>query len=192
MNAQSALLLIGGLLLLIAIVGGGIEVKELRVPKVERLPRAVCGGAGVVFVMLGLSVADTAQSAASRQTPHAVEALSARATSQSQSVIVDKLSSEGMALGQSEQATIKIDGNYVGHLTTSAQFPSAELVVTVAADGQHSFALEAKMLQVVKGKTVEVNCFGTGMIDVTSGSRFSFEGRFDEGGGPCLLWLEKV
>ena len=53
MSASVALLLIGGLLLMVAIIGGGLELKELKIPKVERLPRVGCGIAGIVFVLLG-------------------------------------------------------------------------------------------------------------------------------------------
>jgi hypothetical protein len=192
MNAQSALLLLGGLLLLIAIVGGGIEIRELKIPKVERIPRVICAVAGAFFLHFGMSGSDDSRVIAQDGSAQVSERLAAGVGAKVRFVIFDRLTDEGRSLGQGEQASVKIDGDPVGHLTTSAQFPVAELVVTVAAEGQHSFAIEATMTQTLNGKSFEVNCFGAGMIDITNGSRFSFEGRFDERGGPCLLWLEKT
>ena len=190
MSASVALLLIGGLLLMVAIIGGGLELKELKIPRVERLPRVGCGIAGIVFVLLGFSSIDPPQGRGSQEARQILVTEKASAN-RGRFTIINKLSSEGIASGQTEQAQVRIDGNYVGHLTTSNQFPVAELVVEVN-EGQHSFVLQAKSLQSIANQMIEINCFGTGLIDVVNGARFSFEGKFNETGGPCLLWLEKL
>jgi hypothetical protein len=104
--------------------------------------------------------------------------------------IFDELSPELIAFGQSEQAGIKIDGRPIGTLTVNEHFPSATLNTAVQNEGQHSFAIEASAVISHAGQPVEVNCYGTGMLDVRQGSRFSFEARYD-GTGPCVAWLEK-
>jgi hypothetical protein len=45
--------IVGALLLLAGIVGGGIEVKEVRIPKISGASRIISAVAGVVFVILG-------------------------------------------------------------------------------------------------------------------------------------------
>jgi hypothetical protein len=48
--------LVGAILLAVGIVGGGFEVKEIKVPKVGGLPRFLSAVFGVVFVMFGMNV----------------------------------------------------------------------------------------------------------------------------------------
>ncbi len=54
MSVQAILLLFGVLLLLIAIIGGGFEVRELKIPKVEKTPRIISAVVGLVFILLGI------------------------------------------------------------------------------------------------------------------------------------------
>jgi hypothetical protein len=186
MNAQVALLLFAGVLLLIAILGGGFEIRELKVPKVEKIPRVLAGLGGVLFLILGLSVGGVPET---RRDPPLNQPTRVRPPIQF--LIFDQLEPRQIALGQSEQALIRIDGNPIGTLTVNEHFPKAELNVNVSNQGQHSFAIEATGVFSVNNKLTDVNCYGTGMIDVTAGARFIFEARYDERGGPCLAWLEK-
>src|ERR1700730_18006366 len=55
MTIQTLLLLFGALLLLIAIVGGGLEVKELKIPKVENTPRIIAAVGGIVFILMAIN-----------------------------------------------------------------------------------------------------------------------------------------
>lgn len=180
MNPPVVLLLIGGLLLLIALVGGGLEVKELRIPKIERLARLFCGVAGVVFVLLGINFnAPVPQQDTQQDTPNV------------QFVVFETLAPEGLQLVQTEKTKILIDGNLVGHLVVNPDFPALELPVTVAKAGLHSFSAESTVKQTDKGQTVQLSCVGVGMIDVQHGARFSLEGRIDPDGS-CRMWLEKT
>ncbi|HEV8578377.1 MAG TPA: hypothetical protein VGX68_04785, partial [Thermoanaerobaculia bacterium] len=54
MNIQLVAFGFGCLLLMVAILGGGFEVKELKVPKVGRAPRFAACLFGVLFVFLGI------------------------------------------------------------------------------------------------------------------------------------------
>lgn len=44
----------GGLLLFVALLGGGFEVKELKVPRLTWVPRTVFGSLGAIFILIGL------------------------------------------------------------------------------------------------------------------------------------------
>jgi hypothetical protein len=56
MGISMAVLAFGGLLLLVAITGGGFEVKELKVPKVGRTPRLASFVCSLVLLFVGLGL----------------------------------------------------------------------------------------------------------------------------------------
>ena len=193
MNTHIALLLFGAVLMLTAIVGGGFEIHQLKIPKVERVPRILAGIGGAFFLILGVTIGDGRESRGGEQVPRLLA--SAQATGQIarpiQFIIFDELESDHILSGQSEQALIRIDGVPIGTLTVNEHFPKSELVVNVANEGQHSFAIEATAVLPINNRLAEVNCYGTGMINVASGDRFLFEARYDPRGGPCLAWIER-
>lgn len=53
MNVQLAAFMFGCLLLMVAIVGGGFELKELKLPKVGRASRLTACVFGMLFICLG-------------------------------------------------------------------------------------------------------------------------------------------
>lgn len=61
MGLETAAFLVGVLLVGVALLGGagGIEVKEIKIPKVSRFARVLAGCAGVVFILIGLHVKGT-------------------------------------------------------------------------------------------------------------------------------------
>jgi len=54
MAMQMAIFAFGSLLMLVAILGGGFEVKELKVPKVGRSSRMAACACGLLFIFLGI------------------------------------------------------------------------------------------------------------------------------------------
>ena len=49
--------ILGAILLAVGVLGGGIEVKEIKIPKVTRFVRILSGCIGLVFILLGLLIA---------------------------------------------------------------------------------------------------------------------------------------
>lgn len=49
--------ILGAILLAVGLFGGGIEVKEIKIPKVTRLVRILSACIGLVFILLGLCIA---------------------------------------------------------------------------------------------------------------------------------------
>jgi hypothetical protein len=183
MTLEIASFIFGGLLIFIGLLGGGFEVKELKVPQIKWPTRLISTVVGFFFIALGISLA-TGNQREDGSSPLPKQSGMVHFT------IFDALEPHYIASGQSEQAVIRIDGNRVGMLTVNKDFPRSELTVTVANEGQHSFAIEATAFFPIESELTEVNCYGTGMIDVAAGSLFLFEARYDAG-GPCLAWLEK-
>ena len=58
MNINTLVFLLGAVLLLVGIFGSGIELKELKIRKVGKWTRAVSIGLGLLFITLGLWMAD--------------------------------------------------------------------------------------------------------------------------------------
>jgi hypothetical protein len=170
------ILLIGaGLLLVLGGIFGGFEVQQVRVPVLGPRLRVLSCSVGSVLLWLGFTTGSPG--------------LSAEAPVRF--VIFDSLAPEQIDWGQSEQASISIDGKPAGTLTVNPNFPHATLSVTVPKEGQHSFAIEAAAVLPQEDEPVSVHCFGTGMIDVRAGSRFMFEARVDEAGN-CGAWLAEL
>jgi hypothetical protein len=53
---EAMLFLFGAFLLLTAILGGGFEIKELRVPTVSAVVRVLSGASGLAFVVVGIAL----------------------------------------------------------------------------------------------------------------------------------------
>src|SRR5438552_3869361 len=120
MNAQLALLIFAGILLLISILGGGFEVQHLKVPKVETVPRMLSGVGGVLFLGLGLYVGSYPEPR--RNVDHQSSAAPTQAPRPIQFTIYDEIDTD-IGVDQSEQALIRIDGDPVGTLTVNSHFP---------------------------------------------------------------------
>ena len=167
MNIQIAAFVFGGLLLFIGVVGGGFEVKELKVPKVGTGVRVVSVLVGVLFISLGFgSTPSNPQTGPNGPGP--VYA----ATSQEEPVdfvLTDELGDYEL----SEQVTILIDGKDVGNLTVNQEYPSSRLTVTVPKRGQHSYTADAIAVFNDQGNPVEHEGAGQGMIDVRQGKTYS-------------------
>lgn len=54
MSIQIMLLLFGGILVLIAIIGGGFELRELKIPQVEKTARILAAFGGIAFVVMAI------------------------------------------------------------------------------------------------------------------------------------------
>jgi hypothetical protein len=56
MTAQTVVFVFGGLLILIAVIGGGFELKELRVPQVSGVARLLAALVGAALIALGVTL----------------------------------------------------------------------------------------------------------------------------------------
>lgn len=164
-------LALGALLILVAILGGGFEIKELKVPKVGRLARTMSAFAGLFFICLGLGI-DTPQSEAKKEDPKPVEF-----------TVYDQLGESQIT----EQVTLLIDGKMKGQLTVDLKNPNAMMTITLPGPGRYSYAIEASTTIQVQGQYYERSGAGQGMIEAGSGKEFEVEG--NPGADPFVVAL---
>lgn len=160
---ELVVLALGALLLLTGIVGGGFELREIKIPQVGRVARVLSTTAGVALILMGIGMVTTS-------TANPTETQATPVTFK----VFDQLG-EGQL---SEQVTVLLDGKRVGHLTVSAAFPYSEMTVTVPEAGRYSYTVEA-MDYFIDGETGETFSragAGQGMIQVSEGSVFGLAG----------------
>src|SRR5579871_4791957 len=111
MNIQIVSFVFGGLLIFVGVLGGGFELKELKVPKVGTGVRVLAAIVGLLFVCLGVGQADQDKRQAS-PAPVISNALPVVHASEPQEERpVDFVLSDQLGQGQvSEQVVVLIDG----------------------------------------------------------------------------------
>lgn len=178
MTIQIAAFAFGGILLFVGVLGGGFEVKELKVPRVGPGVRVLSAVVGLFFICLGFGATTSGADPEKRPNPEARE----------QSVdfsLTDQLGDGEL----SEQVTVLVDGRNVGNLTVSDEYPSSQLRVTVPKAGPHSYTAEATAIFNVQGYRVQYTGAGQGMINVQQGKTYSLRGSMT--GNEWLVSLEE-
>jgi hypothetical protein len=179
MKTSLVAFIFGVILIAVAILGGGFELKELKVPKVSWLPRFVSGLVGAVFVVVGMALDipdNPGTSVSGLDSPEPTSAINF--------TINDNLGTE---IGQeSEQVGISINGRLVGTLTVNQNYPSATLTVTVPKPGQYTYTANANA---VFNDGQERTCAGQGNIDVIDGKSFNLSANI--GGNTCSINLQE-
>lgn len=179
MSIEVVSFVFGGLLVLVAILGGGFELKELRIPVVGAGVRIVAAIVGLLFIGMGFSWADG--KSADFNPPSNVQAAAPVSVT-----LADHLG-EGQV---SEQVSLLVDGKYVGNVTVNQDYPDSTLTVTVDAPGRHSYTAEAKAVFLDQdGSEVELSGAGQGMVDVQPGRTYSLRGSMS--GAAWLVSIEQ-
>lgn len=162
MTVEIASFLFGGLLMLIGILGGGIEIKELRVPQIKGITRFFCIAGGVFFILLGVGLksSDTLNNSQPQNDKQS-------------GLIYFKIRDE---LGEnqiSEQVAILVNGREAGILTVNEYYPTSTLTVAVPHDGDYSYVLTAiAVFREEDGTQREINGAGQGIISAKNGDLF--------------------
>lgn len=155
MSPELLLFAVGGLLLITGLVGGGFEMRELKIPRVGRFARVLAAGAGGACIMLGIGLA-TVEPEAVGKSPATFR-------------IRDELGPNQL----SEQVTVVVDGRRVGDLTVNENYPTSELEVTVEEPGRHDYTVSVSSLELAEdGTVVERDGTGQGSIVVEEGAAF--------------------
>lgn len=165
MSAQTLILIMGGLLVLTAIIGGGLEVKEIKIPKIGGWTRTLAGIVGAVLVVLGVGMSNPPADDPNRRL--------ADPDANTPTAVVFYLRDE---LGEdqvSEQVRVLIDGSEVGTLTVNEHFPRSRIAVTVPSAGRYSYVLEATaVFRGANRKPYTIVGAGQGNISVSHGKTF--------------------
>jgi hypothetical protein len=184
----------GLLLLFVAIVGGGFEIREVKVPQVGWGVRTAAALIGIAFLVLGIVGFQKANAGVLPAPP-------ASASPEPRNVPVvptenpgppaaplDFTVSDQLGDGQiTEQIRVHIDGRLVGTLTVDAAHPHSTVTVTVPRPGRYSYELASQSTFILDGETVELPGRGSGEIEVTAGK--AVELRYEVGDTELLLSL---
>jgi hypothetical protein len=180
----------GLLLLFVAIVGGGFEIRELKVPRVGRVARLVSAIAGVLFLMLGFSgsTATDIPGASRAEANEPPTQTTATATAPTPSAIDFTVKDELGDLQITEQISVHIDGRMVGTLTVDAVHPTSTVTVTVPKPGRYDYTLDSRTTFDLESGPTEIPGHGSGQIDVKAGTSFSVV--YEIGQDELLLQLQ--
>ncbi len=169
MTIEIACFILGGLLILIGMLGGGFQAKEINIPHIGNSTRIACVMVGTLFAGLAIFIGND------ERTSHSQPVDLLDTSSSMDFRIFDELGDRQV----SEQVTVVIDDRNVGTITVSAIHPNADLLVTVPKQGRYSYqlAVTAEFLD-ENDNPVTFDGVGQGNINVTSGKKFNVEGEF--------------
>jgi hypothetical protein len=177
MSAHILLLALGGLLIVVAILGGGIEARELRIPQIGKWPRVLAGLTGMFFFALGIGFIPDSPSIG----PGPPELVTFK--------IRDELG-EGQV---SEQVRVLLNGKEVGYLNVNQDYPASTISVSVPSEGVYSYVLEARAFFRDENKQErEFQGSGQGNIEVRKGKIFDLVGNINEDTWQWQAHLEEV
>jgi hypothetical protein len=173
MTAETIMLFLGGVLVLTGILGGGFEVKEIKIPRIGTGSRLLSAAAGILFLLWGAGMHPP--------TPPASEAPVTV-------TIRDALGDDQV----SEQVRVLVNGNEMGMLTVNEHYPLSTLTVTVPKEGQYSYMLEARAVFVDEdgGGAREIVGAGQGAINIRAGKTFELSSTLT--GDTWLAHVEEV
>ena len=157
---------LGGVLLLTGILGGGFEVKEVKIPKVGGLARVLSAATGIVFIVVGVGTADAG--------PGPTDSPRHGESSEPPASAVTFTIEDQLGDGQiSEKVEILIDGALKGTMSVNRDYRDAVLTVAVPRAGRYSYTIRA--VAYFEGQDDEYAGTGQGMIEVTAGKKFELE-----------------
>jgi hypothetical protein len=170
----------GALLLFVAIIGGGFELRELKVPKVGWAPRVVALVAGLIFV--GIGVANNLQTVPSAEAQPPVTSQPEQAKTDVSPIdftITDQLGDAQV----SERVAVEVDDRMVGTLTVDTVHPTASITVTVPKTGNYAYTLDSTaVFEADDGSYPELIGHGTGQVQVTANKSFALVGNILDDG----------
>jgi hypothetical protein len=177
MSIEIASFVFGGILLFVGVLGGGFELKELKVPKVGTGVRLLAAVLGIVFISVGFGSHSENPPRAVDNTDHNLVHAGPPPLSPPEDGPVEFTLIDDLGQGEvSEQVSILIDGKDVGNLTVSQDYPHCKIMVTVPHSGQHSYTVEATTIFSDAQGRFRYNGAGQGMIDVQRGKTYSLRG----------------
>ena len=185
MSVQLLAFVFGGILLFVGVLGGGFEVKELKIPKVGIGVRLLSAIIGLVFIGLGFSGLPEPGQPDGRGSSRQPVVWAAAPQDPVEFFLTDQLGDEEV----SEQVTVLIDGKNVDDLTVNQTYPSSRLRVSVPQSGQHSYVAEATAVFNDHGTTFQYAGAGQGMINVRQGRIYSLRGSVS--GSTWLVSIEE-
>lgn len=182
MNTELLLTALGALLVLSALLGGGFEIREIKVPQIGGFARAAAAVIGLTCLTFGIVIALNANKPdrTTANLPARQPSEPADPSSPDAKPVKFKVSNN-LGEGQlSEKVVVSFNGHRVGELTVDTDHPSTTLPVSLEP-GSHNYSLGSLSREVdVDGDEVAIQRGGRGTVDIQEGDDFSVVWTSDE------------
>ncbi len=168
MNLPVVCLLIGGGLLALALLGGGVKIRDYVVPRIGARLRALAGVLAVPFAAGGVFLY--------AQGPEPMKAVAAPVVQAPRLVTIhiEKVLGEGQL---SEQVLVLLNAQLVGSVTVSEHHRSAEVRVAVLGEGRHKYQLVGDCAyRDADGVKQYAKGMEAGYLDVEDGATYVLKG----------------
>jgi hypothetical protein len=177
-TVQLVLLVFGLILIASAIVGGGLEIREIRVPKMSLIPRLLAGvvGGGCLVAALysNFQPSETSGAGASSRNSDQNEVAN---EGEAPAIITDRL---GRRQNYARLA-VDIDGRRVGELVMTPQSRSGRLEIEPTPRVAR-YLLEGEESTQFGSETIQRRLAGEGTIEITPGAHFCVHSPESRGG----------
>jgi len=181
MSLETASFLVGALLVGVAVLGGGIEVKEITIPKVSSFVRAVAGCAGLVFILLGLKAGGVIPPFGP-QDPNKPTGGPDNSVMQTPFMLSAVLGKTRTAREIETQIVVFLESKQVAEFTLNARSPSKSVELSVSEPGEYQYHLKG-YTKWTTDPDKKIDLVGKGSIKVDSGSSFMVATDFEPSPG---------
>jgi len=171
MELDTIAFVFGAILLVVGIWGGGIEIKELKIPRVGGMARSLSLLIGIIFIFIGLWIGGFIQEEISNVDPIIIDNNKIAFTIKGSLGRVDELREI------ESNALIYIAGKKVVEIYLDKNNPSASVSVYVQKPGEYKYYFEGYSIW-SNAPNYRVPISGKGIINVENGD--AFEMRADE------------
>ena len=180
LNVAMISLIFGCILILIGLIGGGFELKEVKIPRVNTLIRICSVAIGIMFVFIAVVNRNEIKPLGPPGPSHSHE-------DEEMSIEIGNTLTEGAS---SEIFVISIDGQRVGDLGASIDYPKATLCVNKLKHGKYSYTIAGSTLFTVNGSSVRYPSAGQGFIEIGHVKKYQIMGSWSNNN--CILSLEET
>lgn len=171
MNLATVTFILGGILILVGILGGGFELREMKVPKVNWITRLVAATTGMVFILGAIGLDQNESRPADPDTGPELENLVPQPQLQTRVnfFVKDELG-DGQVL---ESTRVFINGSDIGELALSSESPRASLAGWASNSGSYKYRLQSSLVvDAGASQQTRLDCHGDGIVHLLEGARY--------------------
>jgi hypothetical protein len=169
---------VGLALMILAVLGGGLEVKEVKIPSMGRIARAVTFGIGLALLGLSLAEPEYLQRLSANLGPHPDKATSRPERTDSRPEKTVYFFNSLDPDEESNRVEVFVNGESVGSLNIEKANPTASITYKTKRL-RIEYAIKGAQLIRAGGDIKTFELIGQGQLDVLDGNRYR-------------LWLDKI
>lgn len=162
---------LGGILILVSVLGGGFEVRELKIPKVNWITRLMAAVAGMLFIVVAIGI-DQKVSRPEDSTTSLIkdEQVPPPAPPKRINFVVTDELGENQVL---EATTVYINGSHIGDFSLNPQLPRASLAGWASSAGAYNYHLQTLLQVNREDGQARLQCRGEGIVHLVEGARYA-------------------